>query len=413
MNNVKTIEVELNNSEWTKVLDETFNKKKKEVKIDGFRKGSVTKEMYIKKLGIESLYPDAVDAALPVAYTKALKDSKLVPAIEPKVDIKKIDEKSVTFEFTITTKPEVKLGKYTDLGVKKDKASVTKEEIDEEITRLRDKMAEIVVKENGEVVEGNTAVIKFEGYVDGKKLDNASGENYPLEIGSHTFIPGFEEGLVGMKANETKELNLKFPEEYVDELKGKDVRFVVTITEIKERILPEINKELFGDLGYEDVKTEEEFRNRVKEDLTKHKEEHIDDKYLDDVIVAACKNMTVEINPEIIDDEVDHMVHQYGDQLSYQGLTLEQYYQFTKTTEQDLRDKMKDEAEKRVKSRYLLEGIVEKENIDVTDEDADKDATELSTQYQMTKEEFIKAFGGLESLKYDMRMRKALDILKK
>lgn len=413
MKNVHEIEIELKGSEWTKILDETFNKKKKDVKIDGFRKGSVTKEIYIKKLGIESLYPDAVDAALPVAYEKCLKENDLVPVIEPKVDIKHICDDCVTFSFTITTRPEVTLGEYKNLGIKKEEVTVSAEEVAEEVKRLQDRAAEIVVKENGEIVEGNTAIINFEGYVDGKKLEGGSGENYPLEIGSNTFIPGFESGLIGLKTGEEKELNLKFPDEYVDELKGKDVLFKVKIVEIKERILPEVNAELFADLGYEDIKTKEEFEARIKEDIKKRKEAEVEDKYIDATLDKAVSNMKVELNNEIIDDEIDRMVNQYKEQLSYQGLSLDQYFEFTKTTLEDLKSKMRDEAIKRIKSRYLLECVAEKENITIKDEDAEKNADELCKQYQMTKEEFIKSFGGIEMLKYDMRMREALEIIRK
>ena len=209
MKNEKRIEFKIEGKDWEKLLDKSFEKNVKNTKIDGFRKGHVTKDLYIKKFGIESLYRDAMDLGLDDAFKKVMQDNKdLIPVVEPKVDVKEIDSKHIVYEFIIITKPEVKLGKYTKLGVKKEKANVSKEELNDEIKRLQERLAEIVVKENGEVASGNTAVIDFVGVVDGKKLDGGTGENYPLEIGSNTFIPGFEEALIGMKSGETKDIKL-------------------------------------------------------------------------------------------------------------------------------------------------------------------------------------------------------------
>ena len=413
MKNVHEIEIELTKTEWSSVLDDILAKKIKETKVDGFRKGQVPKDVYLKKFGVESLFMDAVDAALPIAYNKLLTEKKLIPIIEPKIDIKNITEETISFLFTITTKPEVKLGEYKNLKVKKDTPSVTEKEIDEEIESLRAKMADVVIKENGTIVEGNTAVINFKGSVDGKAIEGGSGENYPLEIGSHTFIPGFEEGLVGMKPGDEKELKLKFPSDYVDDLKDKEVVFQVKVIEIKEKHLPEVNNDLYVDLGYEDVKTEADFREKVKADLLSHKEAHAEDEYVDQLINKAIENMSVEISDDILADEINRMLKQYEQQLQYQGINLEQYYEFTKTTEQDLKDKMKDEALKIIISRYLLEEIAIKEKIEVSDEEAQVEADKMAIMYQTTKEELMKMMGGIEMIKYDAQMRRALDLLRK
>ena len=411
MKNVHEIEVELKGKDWESILDAAFKKKVKEVRVDGFRKGKCPKNIYIQKFGIESLYMDAVDVAAGNAYSKALRDEKLVPVCEPKMDVKEIDEKHIKFIFTIITKPEVKLGKYKDLGVKKDEIKVSKKEIDEEVAKLASRLAEIIVKEDGEVLEGNTAVIDFEGFVDGKPLEGGSGQNYPLEIGTNTFIPGFEEGLIGMKVGEEKELNLKFPEEYTKELAGKDVKFKVTIREIKERVLPELNKEFYEDLGFDDIDNEEDFRKEVKKAIEAKKSEEVNNKYLDDVLEAAAKNMEIEINPEIIDEEVHRMMNQFAEQLKMQGLTMDQYYQFTGSSHDDMHKKMEPEALKRVKYRYLIEEVADKEKVEVSDEDANKEAEQMAAQYAIDKQEFLSHFGGLETVKYDMRMKKALAIL--
>ena len=413
MKNVYEIEIELKGKEWSDILDDTFKNKQKDLKLDGFRKGQVPKDTYIKKFGLESLFMDAVDAALPVAYNKLLSEKNLIPVIEPKVEIKHICDADVTFAFTITTKPEVKLGEYKNLKLKKETAKVTEEEIDAEIESIRTKMADLIVVEDVPVKYGHTVTTNFKGFVDGKELEGGSGENFPLEIGSNTFIPGFEEGLIGMRVNEEKELNLKFPEEYVENLKNKDVLFKVKVVEIKERVLPELNEELYKDMGYEDVKTLEDFRKMIESDLKQRKEKELDDKYLDQVLNKAIENLKVEVNDEIVDDEVERMIKQYGEQLQYQGMNLEKYYEITKTTEEDLKNSMKEEALKRIKSRYLLEAIVEEEKIEVTDDEVSEEAEKLAMMYQMTKEELLKAFGGLEMMKYDVKMRKAIDILRK
>lgn len=412
MKNKHEIEIEVKGKDWESALDTSFKKAVKNAKIDGFRKGSIPKDVYIKKMGIHTLYPDAIDIALPEAYNKVLRDEKLIPVCEPKIDIKEIDDKHIIYAFTIITKPEIKIGKYKDLGVKKDTVKVTKKDIEEEVARLCSRFAEVVKKEKGEVLEGNTAVIDFEGIVDGKPLDGGTGANYPLEIGSHTFIPGFEEGVVGMKVGETKELELTFPENYTPELASKKVTFKVTVREIKERVLPELNKDFYKDLGYDNIETEEDFNKEVKKALEAKKQAEIDDKYVNDCLEAASKNMKGDINEEIIDEEVHRMMNQFEQQLKMQGLSIEQYMQFSGQKHEDLHKQMEPEASKRVHYRYLLEGIAEEEKFEISSEEAQEEAEKMAKDYGMAKEEFLSQFGGLDVVKYDMKMRKALEVLK-
>ena len=409
--NVHEIEVKIEGKEWSDILDKVFNKKRKEVKIDGFRKGSVPKEVYMKKVGIESLYMDAVDAAVGSAYKKALSDNKLLPVIEPKIDVSNISKDEVVFKFTIVTKPDIKLGDYKNLDVKKQSAKISKKEIEDKIKNLQSKYAEIVEKETGTAEEGNTAIIDFIGYVDGKELEGGKGENYPLELGSNTFIPGFEENVKGMKINEEKSIDLKFPENYTEDLKNKDVTFKVTLKGLKERVYPEINEEFFMDLGYDDVKTKEELEAKIKEDLTAQKEKELDNKYTDECLEKAANNMTIDLNEEIVDDEVHHMIHQFEDQLKMQGLNLDQYMQFSGVTHEDLHKQMEGEATKRVKYRYLLEAVIDAEKIEVTDEEAKEEEHNIAKEYNMTIDEVEKQID-LEMVKYDLKMRKAMDIIK-
>ena len=409
--NVHEIEIKLD-KEWISALDATFKKKNKETKIDGFRKGAAPKDVYLKHFGIESLYMDAVDACISVAYKKVLDENKLVPVVEPKVDVTGISDSNVIFKFTIVTKPEVTLGEYKNLKVKKEKVTVSDDEIKHEIDHLREHLADVVVKEDGEVAEGDTAVIDFTGFVDGKELDGGKGENFPLEIGSHSFIPGFEEGLVGLKAGEEKTLELKFPENYIEDLKGKDVTFKVKVNEVKMRVLPDVNEDFFKDLGYDDVKTEAELKEKIKEEIKHQKEHHAEDEFVDKCLEAAAKNMKVDINEEIIEDEVHRMIDEYARQLQMQGMNINDYYKMTGTTEADLHKMMAPEAEKRVKYRYLIEGIADAEDLKFTEEEIKARADEMAKQFGVSQEELIKAYGSMDIIEYDLRMHKALEILK-
>ena len=408
--NVHEIEVKVEGKDWENCLDKSFKKKNKEVKIDGFRKGTAPKEVYIKKFGMESLYMDAIDCAVEKAYQNVMKDNQLIPVIEPKLDVKTIDEKSVTFLFTIITKPEIKLGEYKNLKIKKETPKVTKEEIASEIENLRNQFAEISLKDEKEKIEEkDTAVINFKGYVDGNELEGGNGENFPLEIGSNTFIPGFESGLIGLKKGDKKTLELTFPENYAQDLGGKDVKFDVEVMEIKTRVLPEMNEDFFKDLGYDKVTNEEELKTEIEKVIQERKEKEIEDTYLDACLEKAAENMTIDLNDEIIDDEIHRMIHQFEEQLKMQGLSLEQYAKFTGVDHEKLHEQMKPEAIKRVKYRYLLEEVAEVEKIDFTEKEVEEKTKEMAENYGISKEELIKAYGSIDIVKYDMKMREAME----
>lgn len=412
MKNVKEIEIKVDGETWASALDKAYKKKNKDVKIEGFRKGTAPKNIFIKKMGIESLYMDAVDIALESAYERALDEAKITPIIEPKVDITSINENEVVFKFTITAKPVVTLGEYKKLGIKKEAVKVTKEEINEEVEKLKNQLAEIAPKESGKAKKGDTAVIDFEGFVDGKPLEGGKGENYPLELGSSTFIPGFEEGVIGMELNETKELNLKFPEDYVADLKGKDVKFNVTLKEMKQRIVPVLGEDFYQDLGYENIKTEEEFLKEVENVIKERKTAEIEDAHMEKCLEKASENMKVELTDDIISDEVHRMIHQFEEQLRMQGIKMDDYMKITGMTHEKLHEQMAPEATKRIKYRYLLEEIANAEKIEFTEEEVNKKAEEMASNYGITVDELIKAYGSNDIVKYDMRMHAALEIIK-
>lgn len=411
MKNEHTVTVTLEKEEWSSILDKTFKNKNSQVKIDGFRKGKASKEIFLKNFGIEYLYPDAIDEALPKAYEKAMMQSKLVPACKPSVDVKNIDESHVEFEFKIITKPEVKVSSYKKLGIKREEPKVTKEEIQEEIEGIRNRMAEIVEKATGEIVKGDTAVIDFEGFVDGKAFEGGKGTDYPLEIGSNTFIPGFEDQLIGLKKDESKDISVKFPEDYVADLKGKDATFKVTIKNVKTRILPELNEEFFKDLGHDDVKTVKEFEEKTKEHLLEHKKEDAENKYIDALLEAGISKMTVEVNDEIVDEEVERMIEDLKNRLQMQGIPFESYLQFTGSNVEEFKNQSKPVALNRIKSRYLIDYVIEKEGLKTTDKEAEKHAEEQAKKYGIEKSELIESYGGLEVVKYDLLVHKAIEIL--
>ncbi len=410
----KEFTIEVKGKDWEEALDKAFQKAVKNVKIDGFRKGKAPKEIFLKKYGKESLYLDAADIVLPDAYSKMLeehKDEELVA--QPDITLKSIDDKKVVFNFILTTRPEVKLGKYKGLKVKKEKVEATEDEINATIEQMRSRYAEVMPKENGTVEDGDTAIIDFEGFRNGKAFDGGKGENYSLKIGSHTFIPGFEEQLIGMKTGEEKEIEVTFPKDYhSDELKGKKATFKVKVNDIKTTVIPEIGEEFFEDLGMEGVNSLETLKDEIKTHILARKEVDSENKFIDDLLDKVCEGLKVEIPEVMTEEEVSRILRQYEENLKMQGLTLQQFYQFTNSDEATLREQMKEEANKRILARFALEEIAKAENIEVTDEDALKEAEELAKKYQMKVEDFKKEFGGIEMVKYDMKMRKAIDVLK-
>lgn len=410
---MKEINVKIEGQEWLDALDKAFDKANNKVTLPGFRKGKAPKDVFMKKYGEESLYFDAADIVLSDAYGKVLDDNKDLEIVaQPDIQVKNIGKEGVEFLFVLTTKPEVKIKKYKGLGVKRETKEVTKEEIAKTIEEMRSKYAETREKE-GKVANGDTTIIDFEGFKDGVAFDGGTGTDYSLTIGSNTFIPGFEEQLVGVAKGETKEVKVTFPEEYHSEdLKGAEATFKVTVKEIKETIIPELNADFYADLNIEGVDSEETLEKEVKKMMTDHKEMQADNKFIDDVIDAAIKETTVEIPEAMTKDETDRILKQYEENLKMQGLTLAQFYQFTNSDENALREQMKEEAIKRVTSRLMLEEIAKLEKIEVSDSEAEEMASELATKYQMEKEEFLKLFGGLEMVKYDNKMRKAIDCLK-
>ena len=415
MSKTKEFEIKIEGKQWEEALDSAYKKANKKAKIDGFRPGKAPKDVFLKKYGKEALYMDAADVAIEKAYEKMIKENEETVkelVARPDIELKNIDENGVEFKFILTLKPDVKLGKYKGLKVKKDKAEATKEEIEQAIEGIRQRYAENVLKE-GKIENGDIAIIDFEGFIDGTPFEGGKGENYSLTIGSGTFIPGFEEQLIGLQSEDEKDVIVTFPKDYqAKELQDKEATFKVKVHEVKEIKVPELNKEFFEDLDMEGVDSKEALEAQISENIISHKESEIENKYMDALLEQAAKDVEIDIPDVMIEEELNRMVDQYRQHLQMQGITLEQFFQFTNSDEQALRGQMKEEAEKRVTYRLMLEEIAKEEKIEISDKEAEKEAKKMAEKYQMEKDEFLKLFGGLEMIKYDMQMHKAMDIIK-
>ena len=406
--------LKLEGKEWKDCLKSAYNKKKKDVRMDGFRKGNVPYDIYVKHNGIESLFMDAVDEAVDELYTKLLADPKtIVPAATPSIDIKNIDKDHIEVEFTLVSTPEVKLGKYKDLGIKRDEIKVSKEEIDHEIGHLKEQFVELkACDEKTKIKNGMVAVIDFEGFVDGEAFKGGKGEDYNLEIGSNTFIPGFEEALVGLKKGDKKDVEVTFPENYhAENLKGKPAVFKVEVKDVKERVFPELNKEFFDDLNIAGVANEEDLRKYIKEGIEHEKSHKVEDDFLFKCLDKVVENSKFEIPEEMTNDEINRIVKEFREKLQYQGLNFEDYLKFSKTNLDDFKETLKPEANKRVGYRLVMDAVVNKEKIEVNDMELDSELEKAAEQYKMTKEEFLKEIGTTELFKYDLVVKKAMKVI--
>ena len=410
--NVNEINIKIEGEEWNNAIDKAFNKEQKNVKVDGFRKGKVPRNVYEKKFGKQALFVAATDMLLQEAYLKALEESKLVPVVQPAFDVKSLDENGVEYVFKIITKPEVNVKKYKGLNIQPEKVEVSEEEVNHELGHLLERYTELVTKD-GKVENGDIAIIDFEGFKDGEAFDGGKGENYSLEIGSNTFIPGFEEKIIGMKVSEEKDLDLTFPEDYGSkDLAGAKVIFKVKVNEIKEKKARELEEDFFEDLGMEGIDSEEKLKAEIKNSIKSQKEMEAENKYVDTILEEVGKNVDVDIPEEMVNEEVNRLMKRFEEQIKMQGISLDLYYQFTQSNEQALRSQMEKEAFDNVLYRLMLEEIMNLEKVEVSLEEANKEALELAKKYQIDKEDFLKEFGGIEMIQYDLEMRKVVELLK-
>ncbi len=404
---------EVSAEEFDKALDQAFKKVAKDVQIPGFRKGKIPRGLFEKRFGVEALYQDAVDIVLPTAYMQAVDEAGIEPVDQPDIDIESIGKgEPLVFTAKVTVKPEVKLGEYKGLEVEEETVEVTDEDVMHDLEHQREHHAELVVKEDGEIEEGDTAVIDFEGFVDGEAFEGGKAENHSLEIGSGQFIPGFEEQLIGKKPGEEVEVNVTFPEDYhAEDLAGKEATFKVTIHEVKFKELPELDDEFAKDLD-DEVETLEELKAKKKEQLLEQKKQDADNKKRETLVEKASENTEIDIPDAMVETELDQMVQEFEQRLQMQGMTLEMYTQFSGQDKDGLKEQMREDAEKRVKTNLTLDAIAETEELEASDEDVEAELDKMAEMYGAEKEQIRQMLGGnAEALKNDLKKRKAIDFL--
>ena len=398
--------------EFAKGLDSAFKRAVKRVNAPGFRKGKLPRAVFNKMYGEEALYQDAVDAVLPAAYTKAIDELKVSPLAMPDIDVKEISkENGVTFEAVVTVKPNVELGEYKHLGIKKEEVEVTDADVEERLERLLSNQAEWQIKE-GEAKKGDIVVIDFKGFIGDEAFEGGEAKGYELELGSGSFIPGFEDQLEGKVAPVDTEVNVTFPENYqVADLAGKEAKFEVTIHDVKEKVLPELTDEFVKEFSKEAASTVAEYKEKLRGEIKVQKEEAAAKAYSDKVISTAVENAKLTVPTKLIDQEVNSMFEQFAGNLSRQGLSFELYEQFTGKGADELKVEMRADAENKIKTSFVLGEIAEVEKVEVTDADIDAEVKELATMYNMT-EEGVRTRISVEDLRGELIIQKTVEFLK-
>lgn len=395
-----------------KGIDHAFTRTQKRISVPGFRKGHVPRTIFNQMYGEESLYQDALNDVLPDAYEAAIKEAGIEPVDQPQVNVESMEKgQPWTLTATVAVKPEVTLGDYKGMEVPEQDTSVSDADVDSELEKKRQQQAELVLKEDEAAADGDTVVIDYEGSVDGEKFDGGSADNYSLVLGSGSFIPGFEDQLVGHKAGEDVDVNVTFPEDYhAKDLAGKDALFKVKIHEVKEKQLPELDDEFAKDVD-EDVETLAELKDKVKKQLQDQKEAAAKAAIEDAAIEAAVANAeTEEIPQAMLDDDTNRQLQQYLAGMQQQGINPQMYFQITNTTEDDLRKQFADDAAKRVKTNLVLEAVVKDANLNATDEDVQNEIADLAKQYGMDEEAVSKALTR-DMLEHDIEIKKAVDLI--
>lgn len=406
------LKVTIEGENWKTAQTKAFNKLAKELEIPGFRKGSVPAAMAKKYVPAQKIMLEAVEHCAQDLLDAGIEEHSLWPISRPELNVEEISEEAATMSFTFAIKPEVKLGEYKGLAYEVEETSVSEEEVEAELKRIQENFAELEVKENGEVENGDTAVIDFEGFKDGVAFEGGKGENYPLEIGSNSFIPGFEEQVIGMKKEETKDINVTFPENYqAAELAGQPVVFKVTVHEIKAKVLPELNDDLAKDVNAPDVETMDDLKALIRKNQEEQKQQNAENEATNTLISTVVDACEVEIPEVMIKNETDDMIQDYANRLQQQGISLTQFFQITGQSEETLREQMAKDAESKVKLRLVLDAIATQENLEVGEEDIDTEYGLIASQYNMEKEK-VKELIPASSISYDVRLRKALDLIK-
>lgn len=413
--NVVKIEIKVEAEKFDEALKKAYNKNKMHFNVQGFRKGKVPMAMVKKFYGIEVLYDDAVNFVIDESYPKALKENDIKPVDYPKVDIVEIGEgKDLVYTAEVTTYPEVELGEYKGLDVKKPTYEVNDEEVEKQLASMQEKNARVTTKEEGTVEDKNIAVIDFKGYIDGNAFEGGEGKDFSLEIGSGSFIDNFEEQLKGLAVGDTKEVNVTFPENYgSEELNGKPAKFDVTVKEIKVKEVPALDDEFAKEVS--EFETLAELKEDIKKNLQKAEDQKAENEFEEDIITAIIENTKLDLPQVMVEKEIDQMMNDLENRLKYQGLTLDQYMEFTGNTPEKMRDFMKENAERKVKADIIIDAIAKAENIEATEEELKEKALEVAKMYSNGDHEkmadlLVKAQKPM--LENEIRIVKTLDLLK-
>lgn len=405
--------IEVSAEEFNAAIDKAYKKNRNRIAMPGFRKGKAPRAMIEKMYGAGIFYEDAANIIIPDAYENAAKESELEIVSQPEIAVEQIEkDKEFIFTATVATKPEVTLGDYKGIEVEKKTAEVTDEELTAEIDRVRESNSRMITVDDRATQDGDTVVIDFDGYVDGEQFQGGKAENYTLVLGSHSFIDNFEDQLVGKNIGDEVEVNVTFPEKYqAEELQGKPAVFKVKINEIKVKELPELDDDFAQDVS--DFDTLDEYKNDLKSKLLENKEAALKRDKEETVIGKIIDNAQMEIPEPMVDMQTRQMAQEFAQRIQSQGLSLEQYMQFTGMTQQKMLDELKPQALKRIQSRLVLEAVVAAENIEISDEDVNKEIEEMAAMYQMEADKFKELVGDNEKkqISLDLAVQKAVDLV--
>lgn len=403
----------LEGDDWKKAIESSFKKLAAKVEVKGFRKGQAPKNLVEKYVSHNEVLIEAAESLAQNALNNAIDEHDVKLIDRPELKLDEINDDKCVMTFVCPVYPDVKLGDYKKIKYKVEEVKVEDQEVDDQIADLLNRKADLELKEDGEVEDGDTAVIDYEGFIDDVAFEGGKDENHDLVIGSNTFIPGFEEQLIGMKAEESKDINVKFPDDYhAADLKGKDAVFKVTVHEIKKKVLPVLDDEFVKEQKIENVNTVEDLKNYTKDNITLRKENDAKNEAENKLMDDLSEMVEVDIPEVMINSELNNMIQNYEQRMMQQGLSLTQFMQITNQTIDQLRDSMKDDAIKRIKINLALDEIAKLENITVEQQDVEDEYTKMSTMYGMDVEQ-IKQFVPADTLKDDLRLQKSLDLLKK
>ena len=397
---------------WKKAQDKAFKKLAANVTVPGFRKGKAPVNMVKSRVDQMKVFNEAINDVLNPVYQDILNEEKIQPMARPSFDVTKLSEEELEVKVTIVTRPEVELGKYQGYSIGKQEAKVSDKDVEDSLNELRKQNATIVPKD-GQAEKGDIVVIDFEGSVDGVAFEGGKAENHELELGSHQFIEGFEDQLIGSSAGIEVDVKVKFPENYgPDEIAGKDAVFHVKVNEVKQKVLPELDEEFIKDLNFKDVKTVEDLKSNRKEALLKQKEASLKREYLDKLIEEIKKETKFDIADEILAEETENRKKDLENRLQQSGIDLEQYIALTRTSEEDLNKQLKEEARKGLESFLVLDAVGNKEKIEVTEEELDFELAKMAEQYNMTLEKIKEALGRqIAQFRNNMLMNRIEDFL--